>query len=146
MFILLANQPDTTIGAGQIHAALTGNMGNLFSTFRADAITSGTRSRLVSTATTASLTHAAPALFYAWDGITRLEGDTAYLTGDGIDLVNYWEVDPDWDGVVFRSAGQAVRPLRKGAIPAEIALTAGSWGKTAGRVVDVFGKMIQIGN
>ena len=61
-----------------------------------------------------------------------LEGDTAYLTGDGIDLVNYWEVDPDWDGVVFRSAEQAVRPLRKGSIPVEIELIADSRGKTAG--------------
>jgi DNA modification methylase len=32
-----------------------------------------------------------------------------------VDL-DYWEVDPAWDGQVFRSAAQAVRPRRKGFI------------------------------
>ena len=41
------------------------------------------------------------------------------------DLVNdldYWEVDPDWDGQTFRSALQAVRPHKKGSIPTELML------------------------
>ncbi len=27
--------------------------------------------------------------------------------------LDYWEIDPCWDGEVFRSAAQALRPLRK---------------------------------
>ena len=34
----------------------------------------------------------------------------------------YWEVDPDFDGEVFHSAAQAVRPLKKEAIQAELRL------------------------
>jgi len=33
-----------------------------------------------------------------------------------------WEVDPDWDGRVFRSTGQAVRPVRNGEISASLPL------------------------
>lgn len=36
--------------------------------------------------------------------------------------MDFWEVDPAWDGRVFRSAAQAVRPLRNGGIPGELAL------------------------
>ena len=31
--------------------------------------------------------------------------------------LDYWEVDPDWDGITFKSAAQAGRPVRSGAIP-----------------------------
>lgn len=34
----------------------------------------------------------------------------------------YWEVDPDWDGKIFRSARQAVRPWRNGDIPRQLTL------------------------
>jgi site-specific DNA-methyltransferase (adenine-specific) len=30
--------------------------------------------------------------------------------------LEYWEIDPDWDGITFRSKAQAVRPLRNGEI------------------------------
>jgi len=30
--------------------------------------------------------------------------------------LDYWEIDPDWDGKIFHSAAQAARPLRKGKI------------------------------
>jgi DNA modification methylase len=36
--------------------------------------------------------------------------------------LDYWEVDPAWNGKTFRSVGQARRPLRAGAIPLEIKL------------------------
>jgi DNA modification methylase len=32
------------------------------------------------------------------------------------EVPDYWEIDPNWDGHVFRSATQAVRPLRSGEI------------------------------
>lgn len=40
--------------------------------------------------------------------------------------LDYWEVDPDWDGKTFRSAAQAKRPVRSGEIPHELKIKAGS--------------------
>lgn len=34
--------------------------------------------------------------------------------------LDYWEVDPNWDGSLFRSAAQAVRPAGKGALPGHL--------------------------
>lgn len=39
--------------------------------------------------------------------------------------LDYWEVDPDWDGITFRSAAQARRPVRSGEIPRELKIKAG---------------------
>jgi hypothetical protein len=44
------------------------------------------------------------------------------ITGSGISLIDppeldYWEVDPDWNGKQFKSVIQAVRPIRNGKIP-----------------------------
>lgn len=39
--------------------------------------------------------------------------------------LDYWEVDPAWDGKVFRSAAQAVRPVRSGRIPMELKIKSG---------------------
>ncbi|HLF74491.1 MAG TPA: hypothetical protein VI524_09105, partial [Anaerolineales bacterium] len=41
-----------------------------------------------------------------------------------VDL-DYWEVDPDWDGKTFKSAAQAFRPARSGQIPRELKIKAG---------------------
>ena len=38
------------------------------------------------------------------------------------DELDYWEVDSDWDGETFYSVRQAVRPHKKGDIPAELNL------------------------
>ena len=40
----------------------------------------------------------------------RMEGDRVILE-TRLEL-DYWEVDPDWDGRFFLSAAQAVRPAR----------------------------------
>jgi hypothetical protein len=55
----------------------------------------------------------------------------AHLSGDTIFLetnleLDYWEVDPNWDGITFRSAAQARRPIRNGNIPCELKIKAGS--------------------
>jgi len=39
--------------------------------------------------------------------------------------LDYWEVDPDWDGKMFMSVAQAVRPARSGEIPRELKIKAG---------------------
>jgi DNA modification methylase len=41
-----------------------------------------------------------------------------------LDIV-YWEIDPAWDGKMFRSAAQAVRPVRSGEIQMELKIKAG---------------------
>ena len=38
-----------------------------------------------------------------------------------VDDLDYWEVDPNWDGEVFRSAVQAIRPRKKEIISGELA-------------------------
>jgi DNA modification methylase len=42
-----------------------------------------------------------------------------------LDRVDYWEVDPDWDGETFQSKVQAVRPLRSGGIARELKIKTG---------------------
>ena len=40
--------------------------------------------------------------------------------------LDYWEVDPSWDGRIFRSAAQARRPVRSAEIPRELKIKAGN--------------------
>ena len=44
------------------------------------------------------------------------------LMGELADQIDYWEVDPDWDGETFHSVHQQVRPWRKGKIRNKISL------------------------
>ena len=39
--------------------------------------------------------------------------------------LDYWEVDPDWDGAMFRSAAQAQRPNGSAELPMEITIKTG---------------------
>jgi DNA modification methylase len=39
--------------------------------------------------------------------------------------IDYWEVDPNWDGKIFRSFAQAIRPVRSGDIPRELKIKVG---------------------
>jgi site-specific DNA-methyltransferase (adenine-specific) len=57
--------------------------------------------------------------------------------------LDYWEVDPAWDGKVFRSAQQARRPRRAGELPLEIKLPA-SPTNVCVRAVRVDGKQVQL--
>jgi DNA modification methylase len=58
--------------------------------------------------------------------------------------LDYWEIDPDWDGQIFRSRVQAVRPLGKGAIAQQINLPAGAQGQICIRLTTVDGRQVQI--
>ncbi len=62
------------------------------------------------------------------------------LAVDRPDSIDYWEVDPAWDGKIFRSAAQAVRPRGKGIITDHLNLPA-KRGKhpICARVVDIHG-------
>lgn len=56
--------------------------------------------------------------------------------------LDYWEVDPAWDGTTFRSAAQARRPVRSGEIPNELKIKAGR--KVCVRLVTARGKQYQL--
>jgi DNA modification methylase len=58
--------------------------------------------------------------------------------------LDYWEVDPAWDGILFRSAGQARRPNRSGELPSEIKLPVEP-GHFRVRAVTISGKQIEFG-
>ena len=53
----------------------------------------------------------------------RLNGEKLQLE-TALEL-DYWAVDPDWNGKVFRSAAQALRPVRTGKIPMELKIKSG---------------------
>ena len=55
--------------------------------------------------------------------IARLENHSVIL--ESRLALDYWEVDPVWDGITFKSAAQAVRPLRRGDIPKELKIKPG---------------------
>ena len=54
----------------------------------------------------------------------RLQNETVVLETD-LEL-DYWEMDPNWDGLIFKSVAQAVRPIRNGRLPCELKVEAGS--------------------
>jgi len=70
----------------------------------------------------------------------RLAKDSVLLETK-LDL-DYWEVDPDWDGKTFKSAVQAVRPVRSGEIPRELKIKVGR--KVCVRLVTAKGKQYQL--
>jgi DNA modification methylase len=43
----------------------------------------------------------------------KLENGAVILETQALEALDYWEIDPAWDGQLFRSASQAVRPRRK---------------------------------
>ncbi len=55
--------------------------------------------------------------------------------------LDYWEVDPAWDGKIFKSAAQALRPVRSDEIPCEIKIKTGR--KVCVRSVNVEGSLFQ---
>lgn len=67
------------------------------------------------------------------DGVLALETT--------LDL-DYWEVDPAWDGKKFRSIAQARRPIRSGVIPHELKIKTGD--NICIRFVTIDGKQYQL--
>lgn len=57
--------------------------------------------------------------------------------------LDYWEIDPGWDGKIFRSAIQAQRPNRSAVIPMEIRLPAAPTNVCV-RAVTTSGEQIQL--
>ncbi len=69
----------------------------------------------------------------------QIDGGTVRL--EGTQKLDYWEVDPAWDGNVFHSAIQARRPVRSGQMPGELKLP-GDVNKVCVRAVTVEGKLV----
>ena len=57
-------------------------------------------------------------------------------------ILDYWEVDPDWDGETFKSAVQASRPNRSGEVPRELKIKIGR--RVCIRLVTATGKQYQL--
>jgi site-specific DNA-methyltransferase (adenine-specific) len=70
----------------------------------------------------------------------RLAHDSISIT-TSLDL-DYWEVDPNWDGMTFKSVAQAKRPTRKGSIPCELKIKVG--GNVCIRLVTAEGQQYQL--
>jgi DNA modification methylase len=56
--------------------------------------------------------------------------------------IDFWEVDPNWDGKIFRSVAQAQRQTRSGELPLELKIKTGR--KACVRLMTAHGKQIQL--
>jgi hypothetical protein len=52
----------------------------------------------------------------------NLSGDKIMLNPEILPAIDYWEADPAWDGRIFRSAVQAIRPRKNHPIADELTL------------------------
>ncbi len=77
-------------------------------------------------------------------GVLHREDGVLVLEADIPDL-DYWELDPAWDGKIFHSAAQAIRPRRAKVIARKIALPEGiPIGELCVRLVRMGGEQIQL--
>lgn len=72
----------------------------------------------------------------------RVEGSTVYLNTQAIPNLDYWEVDPFWDGRIFRSAVQAMSSSSK-PVPDCINLPEPPNGEIGIRAVHISGKVLR---
>lgn len=86
-----------------------------------------TRSRLTDLSTAFSLEHdpVSPLPMNGPPRSTRVEVSKESICLETKLDLDYWEVDPDWDGEIFKSSAQARRPIRSGEIPYELKIKAG---------------------
>jgi SAM-dependent methyltransferase len=75
------------------------------------------------------------------EDITIEQEDGVLHLSTSFDL-DYWEVDPAWDGKIFRSAAQALRPARSEELPDELKIKTGS--NACIRLVTVQGEQFQL--
>jgi site-specific DNA-methyltransferase (adenine-specific) len=74
-----------------------------------------------------------------------LQLSTGLISITPTENVLYWEVDPHWDGKTFRSAAQAVRPVRNGEIAANLPVAESKPGRRiCVRAVTIEGEPFQI--
>jgi len=77
-------------------------------------------------------------------GLEREQQVVRLVTPHLEDIV-YWELDPAWDGTVFRSVSQAIRPRKKGSIIDQLVLPFPKSNlPVCARILDIHGRMIQL--
>ncbi len=75
----------------------------------------------------------------------ELQEQVVHLHSSQPEIIDYWEVDPAWDGKVFHSLNQGIRPLRKGSLPEQLTLPeTGLQLPLCVRVVDIHGKTFRL--
>lgn len=107
-----------------------------------------TRSRLISSRIPFRLERSSDSPFM----LDPMDGKIALLENSfQLDVpleLDYWEVDPAWDGNTFRSAAQAVRPARGDGIPCALKVQSGrvipEGGKVCARMVTVQGEHFEL--
>ena len=68
------------------------------------------------------------------------DGEHIKLMTDHLEDIDYWEIDPAWDGNIFRSASQAIRPRKIGSITNRLAVPSIKSNLClSARVVDIHG-------
>ncbi len=75
------------------------------------------------------------------ESMLKVRCSTDSITLDSTKDIDYWEVDPDWDGKTFHSAAQASRPARRGEMARELKTKIGR--KVCVRWVTVKGRQFQ---
>lgn len=103
-----------------------------------------TRNRLIDTPSVFSVEHDAS---FSSPLVSPPKTTNANLSRNVISLdtrldLDYWEVDPNWDGKIFKSVAQAKRPVRSGEIPCELKIKTG--GNVCIRLVTAKGKQYQL--
>lgn len=101
-----------------------------------------TRSRLTVSQTPFTLECDSDTHFLIKPGELEVERENDILKLDSSLDLDYWEVDPAWDGITFKSAAQAVRPVRNDAVPCELKIETGR--NFCIRFVTVKGEQFQI--
>jgi DNA modification methylase len=104
------------------------------------------RSRLAETESVFSLEHDSAMKVVM---LSEEKNTKVHVTADSIRLdtaldVDFWEVDPAWDGKMFKSAAQAQRHARSGELPLELKIKIGRTCKVCIRLVTVQGKEFQL--
>ena len=101
-----------------------------------------TRNRLIATRAPFTLEREAAAPFVMHSGGGRAVRESGAVQLHSELELEYWEVDPAWDGVTFRSAAQAVRATRSDQIPLVLKVKTG--GEMRLRLVTVAGEQYQL--
>jgi DNA modification methylase len=122
---------------------IAANLGRRFiaadATFRA---VHTTRSRLTVSQTPFTLERDSAFPFELPMGNGKFKGENGILQLDTSLALDYWEADPDWDGKTFKSAAQAVRPVRSDKVPCKLKIETG--GNICVRLVTVVGEHFQL--
>jgi DNA modification methylase len=133
---------DFFCGSGTL-PLVAANLGRRFivadTTFRA---VHTTRSRLTASQTPFTLERDSACTYSLKTGEGNIMQHDNILRLDTSLELDYWEVDPAWDGQTFRSAAQAVRPVRSANLPCELKIKTG--GNVCVRFVTVQGEQFQL--